>query len=109
VHTSGELADVSAAIDAAVYRIAQESVTNALRHSRHAERIEVQVVGGPHGIELSISDDGDPVPSNRSTDGFGIVGMTERAHLLGGTLTAGPGVERGWTVRAHLPRTGSAT
>jgi signal transduction histidine kinase len=109
VHTSGELADVSASIDAAVYRIAQESVTNALRHSRHAERIEVQVVGGPDGIDLSITDDGDPVSGNGSSDGFGIVGMTERAHLLGGTLTAGPGVERGWTVRAHLPRTGSAT
>ena len=108
VHTSGDLVDLSASIDATVYRIAQESVTNALRHSHHAERIQVKVVGGPDGIDLSITDDGDPVPSNRTTDGFGIVGMTERAYLLGGTLTAGPGIERGWTVRAHLPRTGSA-
>jgi signal transduction histidine kinase len=108
VRTTGDLDGLGAAVESAVYRIAQESVTNALRHSRRAERILVQVAGGPDGVDLSIVDDGEPVAPGRSHDGFGIVGMTERAALLGGTLTAGPGPERGWAVRAHLPRTGSA-
>jgi signal transduction histidine kinase len=108
VRTSGDLVGLSAAVESAVYRIAQESVTNALRHSHRAERILVQVEGRPEGIDLSIVDDGAPVAPGRSYDGFGIVGMTERAALLGGTLTAGPGADRGWVVHAHLPRTGSA-
>ena len=108
VSTSGDLSGLGAALDSAVYRIAQESVTNALRHARHAERIVVGVVGGPDGVDLIVVDDGDAVASGRAYDGFGIVGMTERAALLGGTLTAGPGAERGWEVRAHLPRDGSA-
>jgi signal transduction histidine kinase len=108
VRTAGDLAGLGSAVESAVYRIAQESVTNALRHSRGARHIVVQVVGGPDGVDVSIVDDGDPVPPGRSYDGFGIVGMSERAALLGGTLVAGPGPERGWDVRAHLPRNGSA-
>jgi signal transduction histidine kinase len=104
VRTSGDLAGLGPALEAAVYRIAQEGVTNALRHSRHARRIVVDVVGTPDGVDLTVVDDGDPVAPGRAVDGFGIVGMTERASLLGGSLTAGPGAERGWTVRAHLPR-----
>ena len=107
VRTSGDLEGLGAAVESAVYRIAQESVTNALRHARHAEQVVVQVAGGPGGVDVCIDDDGDPVTANRAYDGFGIIGMAERAALLGGTLTAGPGLERGWTVRAHLPRNGS--
>lgn len=108
VRTAGDLSRLGPAVESAVYRIAQESVTNALRHSRRPEHILVQVDGSADGVDLSIVDDGEPVAPGRSYDGFGIVGMTERAALLGGTLTAGPGPERGWVVRAHLPRTGSA-
>ncbi len=106
VHLSGDLADLSPSVGAAAYRIAQESVTNATRHARHATRIVVTVEGDRDRIRLTVRDDGDRVSTTRPRDGFGIVGMTERATLLGGTLQAGPGPDRGWVVDAVLPRRG---
>ena len=93
---------------AAVYRLAQESITNAVRHARHATRIDVVVTGEDDCLRLTVADDGEPGVNGRAVPGYGIVGMTERATLLGGSLEAGPGPDRGWTVRAVLPRTGAA-
>jgi signal transduction histidine kinase len=57
-----------------------------------------------------VRDDGDAGPSGAGrSSGYGLVGMTERATLLGGTLEAGPGTESGWTVTAVLPRNGKRT
>jgi signal transduction histidine kinase len=108
VHLSGDLDDLSASVGAAVYRLAQESVTNALRHARDATCIQVQVTGDDRGVHLRVGDDGDPAPGDRNPGGYGIVGMTERAALLGGTFEAGPDPERGWTVEAVLPRVGTS-
>jgi signal transduction histidine kinase len=99
--------EVSPAVGAALYRIAQESVTNAMRHARHASQIVVQVSGHDGRVHLTVRDDGEQVSAARSGDGYGIVGMTERAKLLGGTLEAGPGRDRGWVVEAVLPRAGT--
>nr|WP_253289643.1 hypothetical protein [Verrucosispora sioxanthis] len=53
-----------------------------------------------------MSDDGEvPSPRGFGPTGFGLIGMRERAHLLGGSVDAGPDVERGWTVTATLPCT----
>ena len=79
-----------------------------MRHARHATKVEVHVAGEGDRVCLTVTDDGDPPPPDRGTSGYGVVGMTERAALLGGTLEAGPGAERGWTVRAVLPRTAPA-
>ena len=106
VHLTGDLDALSPATGAAAYRIAQESVTNALRHARHATRIDVQVVGGDHAVRLTVSDDGEAVHATSVAPGYGVVGMTERAALLGGTLAAGPGPDHGWLVDATLPRAG---
>jgi len=106
VHLSGDLEDLSASVGAATYRIAEESITNALRHARHATRIVVRVAGERDCIRLTVRDDGDAVSATRPRDGYGVVGMTERATLLGGTLRAGPGPDRGWVVDAALPRLG---
>ena len=106
VHLIGDLDALSPAVGAAAYRIAQESVTNALRHARRASRIDVQVVGGDHAVRLTVSDDGEPVHASTVAPGYGVVGMTERAALLGGTLAAGPGPDQGWLVDATLPRAG---
>jgi signal transduction histidine kinase len=107
VAPSGDLDDLTPSVDAAVYRLAQESITNALRHARRATRIRVAVDGDPDCVRLTVSDDGEAVsPNGGVTTGYGIVGMTERAELLGGTLHAGPDGERGWTVTAVLPRSG---
>ena len=106
VHLSGDLEDLSPSVGAATYRIAQESITNAMRHARHATRIVVVVAGERDCVRLTVRDDGDFVSANRPRDGYGVVGMTERATLLGGTLQVGPGPDRGWVVDAVLPRVG---
>jgi signal transduction histidine kinase len=108
VARSGDLDDVSPSIGAAVYRIAQESVTNSVRHARGLTNIEVRVDGDDDCVRLTVHDDGAPGSAGRSTPGYGVVGMTERATLLGGTLEAGPDEAGGWTVRAVLPRTVTA-
>ncbi|MBB5839990.1 sensor histidine kinase [Kribbella italica] len=100
---SGALDDLGPAVGAAIYRIAQESITNATRHARHATRIEVDLTSYGETVRLTIHDDGEPTTMNPS--GYGLPGMTERALLLGGTLAAGPDPHRGWTVTAVLPRT----
>ncbi|MEU4389572.1 histidine kinase [Kribbella sp. NPDC023855] len=105
---TGDLADLQPAVGAAVYRIAQESITNAVRHARHATRIDVRVAGEEHCVRLTVRDDGDAGASAWNSSGYGLVGMTERATLLGGSFEAGPGPDRGWTVEAVLPRSGAA-
>jgi signal transduction histidine kinase len=106
VDVSGNVADLSPSVDAAVYRLVQESITNAVRHARNATRIDVRVVADDAHVRLSVTDDGDPVSSGRNPWGYGLVGMRERATLLGGSLEAGPGAVRGWQVVAVLPKTG---
>jgi len=105
VELEGELDGLPSAVDSAVYRLAQESVTNARRHARHATRVRVRVVADQEAVRLDVSDDGEP--SGVSGQGYGLVGMAERASLLGGTCQAGPRPGRGWSVVAVLPRAGS--
>jgi signal transduction histidine kinase len=90
-------------VDTAVYRLAQEAVTNALRHARNASRVEIRVVEGAGRLRLRVADDGRIDPARPAGRGFGLLGMTERVQLLGGTLRAGPAPEGGWTVDAELP------
>lgn len=102
VEVDGELDDLPSPVAAAVYRLAQEAVTNARRHARHATRIDVRVVADDTEVRLRVSDDGEPRASG--APGYGLIGMSERANLLGGTCAAGPNADRGWTVTAVLPR-----
>ncbi|MDX3641133.1 sensor histidine kinase [Streptomyces sp. MB09-02B] len=90
-------------VDAAVFRLAQEALTNALRHARNASRVEIRVVEGSGRLRLRVSDDGQIDPARSVNHGFGLLGMTERVQLLGGTLRAGPAPEGGWTVDAEMP------
>lgn len=106
VTLSGEFGDLSPAVGAAIYRLAQESITNARRHARHATQVTVAVTGDDEQVRVTIDDDGSPT-GNRSPAGYGLVGMQERASLLGGSFQAGPAAERGWRVEAVLPRTGA--
>jgi signal transduction histidine kinase len=110
VELSGDLDSLGPSVEAAIYRLAQESITNALRHARHATRINVCVTGDHDCVRLTVRDDGDPSPVGAgSSSGYGLVGMAERAKLLGGTLEAGPSPGRGWAITAVLPRNGTAT
>jgi signal transduction histidine kinase len=110
VQLSGDLDDLPEPVGAAIYRLAQESVTNARRHAREATQIQVRVAADDSVVHLQVSDDGDTssVPSGNGS-GYGLIGMAERAHLLGGTCAAGPNLDRGWTVTATLPRSGAVT
>ncbi|HEY6592792.1 MAG TPA: histidine kinase [Asanoa sp.] len=98
----GELEALPPAVDAAVYRIVQESVTNAMRHAVDATEVVVRVTGEPQRVRVTVRDDG--ARAGRGRDGYGRAGLRERAALLGGELRAGPGAERGWRVEAELPR-----
>ena len=107
VMLAGELDDLSPAVGAAIYRLAQESITNARRHARHATRVTVAVTGDADRVRLTVDDDGSSGTAGRAPTGYGLVGMHERATLLGGTFHAGPTAGRGWRVEANLPRTGT--
>lgn len=103
VTLAGDLAGLRPQVDAAVYRMAQESLTNALRHARNASRVEIQVIEGAGRLRLRVTDDGQIDPARPAHRGFGLLGMTERAQLLGGTLRAGPTPEGGWAIDVELP------
>ncbi len=109
VALSGELADLPPALEAALFRVAQESVTNAQRHAHQATRVEVTVNGNATDVQMTVTDDGTRAAVPTNPPGYGLVGMTERVTLLGGTLNAGPKPGRGWSVHAVLPRNGAAT
>ncbi|WP_436529935.1 sensor histidine kinase [Actinoplanes sp. HUAS TT8] len=102
VEVGDDLGTVAPAVGAAIYRIAQEAVTNARRHARGATRILVRVMAEKDQVRLLVTDDGAPA-KDKPIEGYGVSGMHERAELLGGTCTAGPGPERGWHVEAVLP------
>ena len=103
VDVDADLGTVGPAVDAAIFRIAQESITNAVRHARQATEVRVRIAPVGDLVRLTVTDDG--AASGAANDhGYGLLGMAERAHLLGGRLTAGPGDGRGWRVTAELPR-----
>jgi signal transduction histidine kinase len=101
-----------AAADQALHRIAQEALTNALKHAPRAPVVVRLERSGEH-VELTVHDDGAPAPSPLAepalSAGTGLLTMRERAEGLGGTLDAGPAPGGGWTVRARVPASAPAT
>ncbi|MFQ6172783.1 sensor histidine kinase [Oryzobacter sp. R7] len=90
-----------AAVDLSLYRVAQEALTNALRHAGRA-RARVGVTYRAGEVEVRVVDDGDGSAPAGGT-GHGLDGMRERVRLFGGTLEAGPMPAGGFSVRAVLP------
>jgi signal transduction histidine kinase len=88
-------------IGLAVYRIVQEGLTNAVRHAPGA-RCAVTVRGLGGEVQVTVTDDG---KGTRLSDepGHGLIGLRERVELLGGRLTAGPGPQGGFELRASIP------
>ncbi|MGH9151582.1 MAG: sensor histidine kinase [Acidimicrobiales bacterium] len=109
VQLTGHLEGLSPPISAALHRIAQEAVTNAMRHARNATQVAVHVSDEDDVVRLRVHDDGATTSPGHPTSGFGLLGMTERASLLGGVLRAGPRPEGGWSVDAVLPKAGMRT
>jgi len=93
--------EVPMGVQVNAYRIVQESLTNTLRHAR-ASAAEVRVRVGESEVQVRIRDDGRGAASDGG--GHGLIGMRERASLLGGTLLAGPRTDgAGFEVEAILP------
>ena len=101
----GTPAPLPPGLDLSAYRIAQEGLTNALKHA-DAARVAVIVTYARDTVEIEIRDDGRGGVGVAGT-GHGLVGMRERVALWGGKLQVGP-EHGGWVVRASLPRGGGA-
>lgn len=91
-------------VETALFRIAQEALTNAIRHSR-AETIQVRLKRTPSLVSLDVRDDGVGIGSVPATEGehLGLFGMRERARILGGELRAAPVSPRGTLVHVEIP------
>lgn len=80
-----------------LYRIAQEAISNAVRHA-HARRIALTLTGEARDLRLTIEDDGRGLSPRHSRDGFGLAGLKERARLMGADLTISSPVGHGTRV-----------
>jgi len=90
------------AYETALFRIAQESLTNVARHA-HAHHVSITLSYQPHNLHLTIHDDGKGYNDEERSAGTGILGMRERATALGGMLTLSSQIQGGTTVQAILP------
>jgi signal transduction histidine kinase len=99
VRVDGSRRPLSPGVDQAAYRILQEALTNAARHGRGSADVEVAFRSS--AVEITVTNAARPNGDARG-GGHGIVGMRERATLLGGSLEAGPN-DGLFRVRAHLP------
>ncbi|HEU5426811.1 MAG TPA: histidine kinase [Actinocrinis sp.] len=99
----GDPVPLPASVSQAVYRIAQEAVTNTLKHAS-ASAVDIRVRYLAREVELDVTDDGVGGPPNPGRPGgLGLVGMRERVALHGGILEAGPRNGGGFRVRARIP------
>lgn len=90
------------AVETAMYRIVQEALSNAAKHGQ-ATRAVVEVHEDESDIHVSVRDDGAGFDPASHTDGFGLLGMHERVHLLEGTLQIDSAPGRGTTIEACFP------
>ena len=104
-HAEGTDAELPVETSQAVIRAAQEALTNAHRYARGGD-VAVSLRIDNDLVRLTVTDTGPVNPGHEPGPGggMGLVGMRERAALLGGTLSAGPRPDRGWEVRLELPR-----
>jgi len=100
VEVEGEPAQLSHEARLAVYRTAQEALANVRKHAS-ATSVTLRLRWSPDGAELTVDDEGKPKPWGVK-GGYGLLGIRERAELLGGRLEAGP-VEHGFRVRLWVP------
>jgi len=96
-------ASLTAAVAGGLYRIAQQAVVNAMRHA-DARRIVVRLTRSESAVRLRVEDDGTGFePAQVPSDRFGLVGMRERARLLGGALTVESGPDAGTAIDIVVP------
>ena len=118
--TAYDRARVPAHIDMALFTVAREACTNAVRHAQ-AQSVSLRFAVGDGAVTLSVVDDGagcgvaaqpadmavPQLPRAADGAGHGVAGMAERIHVLGGSFSAGDGEDGGFCVRASIPLRGT--
>src|SRR5262249_2086014 len=101
VRVEGSLEGLPATVDLSAYRIVQEALTNVMKHAPGAH-VHLLVRRTDRAVDVIVVDDG-PGPARGPSRGQGLIGMRERASLVGGKLTAGQALGGGFRVEARLP------
>jgi len=104
VQVSGDtrLDELPTAIRGALFRIAQESITNARRHSRNVTFVDIAVERHSDRVQMIVDNDGIPTTRN-SGSGYGQIGMRERVEALGGTFDSSARPSVGWRTSTSIP------
>ncbi|MGY5044574.1 sensor histidine kinase [Streptomyces sp. 900105755] len=102
---NGERRPMQSGVELSAYRIVQEALSNVLRHAPGATaHVEIEYI--PYGLLLSVANSRPTRPAPPSPGaGHGLLGMRERATMLGGSLTAGPLADGGYRIFAEIPAT----
>jgi signal transduction histidine kinase len=105
IEIAGDPHELSGGVQLAVFRVAQEALTNTLKHAGRpaTARLSLRIAG--QRVELVVTDTGSSgsgSPGGGPTDGRGLRGMHERAAAYGGTLEAGPVADGGWRVALQI-------
>ena len=98
----GERRALPASVEASLFRVVQEALTNAVRHG-DAHQVRIALEYGTDRVAACVDDDGSGAGGDRPSGGRGLTGMRERIALLGGDLQAGPRPAGGFAVRATVP------
>jgi signal transduction histidine kinase len=108
MNLDGDLRQVPEGVQLTVFRVAQEALTNTLKHASRPVSAHLALRCERGAVELEVTDTGGPVPTGAATPrlaeggGRGLRGMRERAAAYGGRLDAGPGPQGGWRVSLRL-------
>ncbi|MDQ7907692.1 sensor histidine kinase [Phytohabitans sp. ZYX-F-186] len=98
----GHVAPLDPGVELTAYRIVQEALTNARRHARGAA-VDVELDYAADALRVRVRDNGPGPPPGSASGGHGLLGMRERAAMVGGTLHTGPAPASGFLVEAVLP------
>lgn len=98
----GAARPLPARVEVGLFRIIQESLANALQHAR-ASSIDVELTATPESVQVVVSDDGVGLESDSLAGRFGLIGMRERAHLLGGDVSLESEAGVGTRVEVSIP------
>ncbi|WP_308102829.1 sensor histidine kinase [Lentzea sp. CC55] len=102
---TGDVDDLPVGVGLSVYRIVQEALTNTIKHAGSGTTAMVRLARTPEELRLEVVDNGFGTPHDvvKVSGGNGLIGMRERAAVLGGEFEAGPNPGGGWRVRATFP------
>jgi signal transduction histidine kinase len=105
LEVTGDVDDLPVGVGLSVYRIVQEALTNTIKHAGAGTTATVRLARLEEELRLEVTDNGFGTPHDvvKVSGGNGLIGMRERAAVLGGEFEAGPNPGGGWRVRATFP------